>query len=154
MQTFNIHSSCGELTADIETGKVISGKLDVEYSIIQFDVYEFETTYGKKVSGNVDILDLGYWYCYNNNVALYETPAYDWRADREADRVASTPLGIFTAALKDEFKRRTGLEENDYIRGENYYQELFESGDTPADIVSAHIEDYDLDDLERDPWMK
>lgn len=76
-------SSQGLILFNRKTGEVLhvlqNSDSDDEYFplITKFDVKEYEKTYGQEVFGDIDILDLGYWYGRDEK---YEEPAHDWRS--------------------------------------------------------------------------
>lgn len=92
MRTFLIYSSHGELSADVDTGDVVSSMLYVPVDpeakpllqIARFDVDEWERHYGRPPALRIDILDLGYWL----HDGTYEPPVHDWRAEFRAPQPA------------------------------------------------------------------
>lgn len=85
-RTTVIHSSSGQLIADLYTGEVtgsyIENQEDENFKkIISIDLKEFRKHYGITASCNtptdIDILDIGYWLINGD----YIKPADDWRRD-------------------------------------------------------------------------
>jgi len=56
--------------------------METEYPT-RIDIEEWKRRYpGEDISGLHDVLDFGYWYP-QNGVLMYESPAEEWRVERE-----------------------------------------------------------------------
>jgi len=92
METFKISSSDGVLTVNSQNGQVLTimGASETSYlkNIKKIDILEYKQFYSvKQLPGDVDILDVSYWYytyipytSYKNCI-LYEVACKAWRED-------------------------------------------------------------------------
>lgn len=95
-------SSTGHCVFDNRTGHVIHNA--TTYDISHFDVEEWYEHYRESsMPEEIDILDLGYWEA-SKEVAgqkVYESPAYDWRAERKAMIETGDVYGVLGFANQD-----------------------------------------------------
>lgn len=106
MKTFVVFGSHGQVSANTETGDVVSyvpveGDPEPGYGdIVRFDVVEWFSKYPGEKLDSVDILDIGYWYCAEA-VNDYEPPVEEHRqtiAEMGGCFVGNKALGtLFTA---------------------------------------------------------
>lgn len=121
---FTITSSNGIITANKQTGKVISieeypGDCDDPYfsKILKFDVDEYRRFYSADIPDSVDILDLGYFYQGKKGTS-YEEPAHDWREDVK-------PLRIGMISKTTKARIQAGIKK--YIHSDNSITKLVDT---------------------------
>lgn len=101
MKRLTVHSSCGDLVIDPETGSIIESNYDNDgITIVEFNVKEWAEFYpDEKLSDlqSIDILDLGYTFSRPGPVvpgeSLYQPPELSARYDMlkdKAERLSSS----------------------------------------------------------------
>ena len=77
MTAITAMSSHGTFSFDDKTGKVLSIDLDTEFGQLPLtvDVFEYKNHYTAAFTGDVDVLDIGYWTVDG----LYAEPDHRWR---------------------------------------------------------------------------
>jgi len=125
MKTIQINSSRGSFTIDAATGDVIDRKLDIDASIeyrrmFRFDVKEWWEQWGIGLPDEIDILDIGAWYIFNDKVE-YDAPSSEFRADLiEGDPVVALQRArrLMWNASTALCNSRIQLEPHDKLAGE------------------------------------
>lgn len=81
---FTVYSSHGEITVELNTGKVLKVEVytgcenESINDIEKFNVEEFQQHYNRQIEPDedIDVLSIGYW---SSNHGQYTPPEQDWR---------------------------------------------------------------------------